>query len=418
MSQAVATDVFVVGAAVAGSVAALLAAQAGLSVFVAEAKAEEDNYKTLCTHFVQPVAVPVMAEIGLDRDLESLGAVRTKAAFHTSAGWIDPPDDYGVEPGGDALWAHNLERSRLDPYFRRRLRETDGITVGLGTVVRGIARMPDGRFQVDAVGPDGPITVSARAVIAADGRRSPVAELMGNKPIHVGENHRACVFGYVRNVDTTRDDRSLFLLGERAMAFLYPLSGRRALLSAYVPKDEYSDWPKEERFERLKAMFAENDRCPDLSGCELETPLYGYSDYPSRVRAAGFGGVFFVGDAAASLDPMSGVGCGFAMSTAALAVEVLKEVLVGTQDPAGDEAADRYRARFEAAILPHATGIMADSLIARSPESTHAVYRRIVADDRMQRLFIGLTGRVVTPAAFQRGFIASATRKRTLEPTA
>jgi len=60
----------------------------------------------------------------------------------------------------------------------------------------------------------------------------------------------------------------------------------------------------------------------------------------------------------------------------------------------------------------HARGIMADSLVARSPEATNAVYRRVVADPVLQRSFIALTGRTILPAAFQRAFLGSLSRRK------
>jgi flavin-dependent dehydrogenase len=196
------------------------------------------------------------------------------------------------------------------------------------------------------------------------------------------------------------------------MAFLYLLAGDRALLSAYLPQNEFAAWSRNEREMLLRAMFTRDELVPDLSDAQLDGRLIGFRHYPNQIRAADHAGAFFVGDAAISLDPMSGVGCGYAMVSAAMAVELIAEHLHCRTAGVHPEAAARYRQRLEAMIMPHATGIMADSLIARSPEATRAVYRRIVASPVLQRAFIALTGRIVPPATLQQAFLGALRRPR------
>ncbi|MFP3386327.1 NAD(P)/FAD-dependent oxidoreductase, partial [Tritonibacter sp. SIMBA_163] len=87
---------------------------------------------------------------------------------------------------------------------------------------------------------------------------------------------------------------------------------------------------------RLIALFESFPDCPDLSAARPVPRLRGYRDYPNLVRRPVHRGAAFVGDAALSLDPMSGVGCSFAMTTADMAADALAEVLVPGETPAPD----------------------------------------------------------------------------------
>ena len=195
------------------------------------------------------------------------------------------------------------------------------------------------------------------------------------------------------------------------MAFLYPLGGNRALLAAYVAKDLAAEWARQgEQSARLLEFFTTFPEIPKLDRAQLESPVFGYPDYPNLVRKPVHAEAAFIGDAAISLDPMSGVGCAFAMVTADLLVEVTSQPLI----EGGDLVAglDRYSHRFGEVFSPHAQGIAADSLIAKSPATMDAVYGRIRGDASLQRAFIALTGRLITPAEFQRRFLAAGMKAR------
>src|SRR5689334_14665287 len=99
-------DVIIVGGSVGGCVLALSYARHNLRIALLEQKPVTSDYKKLCTHFIQPMALPVLRGLGLDEAMESAGAIPTKAAFWTPVGWIDPLGDYG----GDAstAYAYNM----------------------------------------------------------------------------------------------------------------------------------------------------------------------------------------------------------------------------------------------------------------------------------------------------------------------
>ena len=89
-------DVAVVGASIAGCTAATLLAREGASVALIERHCDPNAYKALCTHFIQPSAVPTMERLGLLPLIEAAGAVPNEIDMWTRWGWIRNPE--GVSP--------------------------------------------------------------------------------------------------------------------------------------------------------------------------------------------------------------------------------------------------------------------------------------------------------------------------------
>jgi len=71
-------DVAIVGASLAGCAAAMLFGRAGLRVALIERSREADDFKRLCTHFIQPSAVPTLRRLGIEDVLLDAGAVRNR----------------------------------------------------------------------------------------------------------------------------------------------------------------------------------------------------------------------------------------------------------------------------------------------------------------------------------------------------
>lgn len=399
-------DVVIIGGAVAGCVAALSYAGRGLRVAVLEAQQSITDYKTLCTHFIQPVGLPILTKLHLDRVMEAHGAVRTKAAFWTRAGWIDPPGGYTA----DASTGHgyNIERRILDPLLRGELLNNERVDLLLDRRAAGVTVNEDG-WTIDAQGVKGDhVRLSARLAVAADGRQSPTAAILGNEA-RSDENHRAAYFGYFADIAPPKDDRSLFLLADSEMGFLYPLAQGRTLLAAYVTRDRVTQWRRAGiSSAHILDFMAGFPNLPSLSRARSVSRILGYLNYPILSRKPVCNGVPFIGDAALSLDPMSGVGCAFAMVSADMLVEKTWQPLRDGGDLS--PALAQYETAFNAFFLPHAQGIKADAVIAKTPESVQQTYARIVASPPLQSDFIALTGRLISPKRFQQVYLAAAMR--------
>lgn len=396
-------DAVIVGGGIAGSTAALLLRQRGYSVALLESR-PLSHYKALCTHFIQPSAVPILRRIGLERLLEPEASTRTKAIFVTSEGVIDTPDGYTDDVA--TAYAYNLERRVLDPALRERARE-DGVDLLDKAVATACRVEGSGLWQVEVDGARHPGVLRARAVIAADGRRSRMAQWLNNPTVQ-HDNQRAAVFAHFEGIAVPRDNRSLFILSESEMGFVYPLTAGRTLLSAYVEKERAAQWRRSaDPAAALIDFFARIAPELELANADLVAPVLGYADYPSQFRRPVSSSVPFIGDAALSLDPMSGVGCGFAMEAAALLDESLGPALQARTDSDISSALEAYALRFDARFAAHARGIVADSLIAKQPAAQAALYRSLIADPALQRDYLALTGRLITPQTFQRAYFSS-----------
>ncbi|MEU5696354.1 NAD(P)/FAD-dependent oxidoreductase [Actinosynnema sp. NPDC020468] len=390
-------DVAVVGGSIAGCVAAIRLRQLGFEVAILDKKAMDDqSHKRLCTHFIQPHATPVLADLGLAHLAERPWSVPTKAVFVTPGGLVEGPGPY--LPGEQDLSALNLERRVLDPALRAAARE-HGVQYLDGTSVEQVEEDETG-WTLDTTGDHGHRRFRARLVVAADGRRSRLARLLGN-PTEEHPNDRAALFGYFTGVKTREDERSVFIMNDRDLACVYPLVEDRTQFVLFAEKSRVEGWHGADgRLGEFLAYFGDLPDAPPVADAVPETGLLGYADYPNQVRRPVVGSVPFVGDAALSLDPMSGIGCGFALVSGDLLARSF-----ANRSLAGDDLAEglaEYRRRFEEVLLPHAEGIIRDALVDKDEASQQRTFRIICDNPALSQKYLALTGRMVLPGEFKR----------------
>ncbi|MGW4158342.1 NAD(P)/FAD-dependent oxidoreductase [Streptomyces sp. NPDC004788] len=408
-------DVAVVGGSISGCATAIRFSQLGYRVAVFEKKAvTAQSYKKLCTHFVQPHAVPLLDGLGLAHLREPAWSVATKAVFVTPGGVVETPGGY--DPERPDSYALNLERRVLDPALREAaLRQ--GVRFFDDTGVEGVEEEDGSGWVLDTVGKAGSRRFRARLLVAADGRRSRLAGLLGNAA-EEHPNERAALFGYFTGIEAPAGNRSVFVMNDHDLACAYPLVGGRTELVLFAEKSRVEGWHGQEG--RLREFLKYFDGLPDapsVAHAVPESPLLGYGDYPSRIRRPAVGSVPFVGDAALSLDAMSGVGCGFSLLSAdLLARSFADRSLTGTDLREG--VAD-YRQRFEETILPHAKGICGDSLVGKDETTRRTMFETIAGSQDLSRKYLALTGRMALPDEFQRSFMrALMTRGKAAAPRA
>lgn len=407
-------DVLVVGGSLAGCATAIRLAAAGHDVVVVDKRSLDDgHYKQLCTHFLQPHAVPLLDTLGLSELRGRPHAVPTKAVFVTVGGVVDSPGP-GYDPARPDSYALNVERRVLDPALRRRAHEV-GARFLDGTALEGLVRDDEG-WSVELRDAAGPRRARARLVVAADGRRSRVAGLLGNDAV-VRPNERAAVFGYFRGIPAPDQDRSVFVRKDGDLACVYPLVGGRTELVLFSHPSRVQGWRGDGHGGELVRYFAALDAAPDMTHATLDSPVLGYTDYPNQVRRPVVGGVPFVGDAVVSLDAMSGTGCGFSL----LSADLLASALAGRSWDPDDVAAGLalYASRHDAQIVPHVDGICADSLVGRGEESERRTFGTVCADPGLSADYLRLTGRMTVPAEFQAAFmraVLSARRRPAATP--
>jgi len=388
-------DVAVVGASISGCATAIRFSRMGHRVAVLEKRTlDENHHKRLCTHFMQPNGPAELDRLGLAHLREPAWSVATKAVFVTPGGVIEGPGAYLLDQ--PESYALNLERRVLDPALRAAARE-QGAEFFDGTSVEAVAEDASG-WTVDALGESGPRRVRARLLVAADGRMSRLARELGNEA-ESHPNERACLFGYFSGIDAPEGDRSIFVMHEHDLACTYPLVGGRTLLVLFAEKSRVEGWgSREERHQQFVKYFDELPDGPSMAHAVPESELLGYTDYPSLVRQSVFGSVPFVGDAAVSLDPMSGVGCGFALVSANLLADAFEGRALEPAEVKG--ALEDYRQHFADTVGPHVEGICADALVGKNEAFRRKMFQAISGSPDLSRKYLAITGRLVSPGGF------------------
>ncbi len=336
-------DVVVVGASLAGCTAATFLGRAGARVAVVEQRPDPAAYKTICTHFIAPSSTPTIERLGLAERIEAAGGVRNGVELWTRYGWIRAPmgDDYSYPRYG-----YDIRREKLDPMVRELASEAPGVELMLGqtaTALLGSGGRPTGIRVLDRERRERDI--SARMVVAADGRDSRIGELAGEKA-RVMRHGRFGYFAYYRNLPLPTGDSLMMWLLDPDVAYAFPQDDGITLLATFQTKDRES-WFKRDLDANFEAYFRGLPRCPDLASGERISKVLGKLEMPNTVRRAGRPGLAFVGDAAMAADPVWGVGCGFAFQSG----EWLGEELAH----AWGEGYIRRRRRRRDRALPQAT---------------------------------------------------------------
>jgi flavin-dependent dehydrogenase/pimeloyl-ACP methyl ester carboxylesterase len=349
MGQVDGYDVAVVGASIAGSTVATLLGQAGARVALLERRPDPEAYKTICTHFLQPSATPVLRRLGLDRQIEAAGGVHNALSLWTRYGWIRAPlGDSFAHP----RYGFDIRRQKLDPMVRGMAADTPGVELMLGQSATALLTSDDGRPAgvrcVDREHREH--EVRARMVIAADGRDSATAKLAG-VPARVLPHGRFIYFAYYRNLPLPTGDGTLMWFMDPDIAYMFPQDDGLTLVATFQTRDRES-WFKRDLEANFEAYFRGLPQAPDLAGAERVSKILGKLDLPNKIRPAGRPGLAFVGDAALAADPVWGVGCGWAFESAQWLADELAGALPGP-DVEVDAAIERYRKRHRRALAGH-----------------------------------------------------------------
>ncbi|WP_412059081.1 NAD(P)/FAD-dependent oxidoreductase [Bartonella sp. DGB2] len=138
-------------------------------------------------------------------------------------------------------YAHNIERRIFDHELRLEGKKA-GVKVHMGQSLRAFS-FENQRFYLQTRKGDKNENFSCDYMIAADGRHSTVAGLLGAKA-QIDQNDRATYFCYVQNLKAPHPHRSLFALSDNKMSFLYPQRNGTHLLSHYFDKTLLSNVKK------------------------------------------------------------------------------------------------------------------------------------------------------------------------------
>lgn len=183
-------DVVVVGGRVAGAATAMLLAQSGVRVLVAERTAPGAD--TMSTHALLRGGVVQLARWGLLGEIVAAGTPPIRRATYLHG---EQPVVVDIKPSHDVDALYAPRRTVLDPILARAA-EAAGADVRHRCSVTGLVRRGGRVVGVDVAGPAGAGSVSARLVVGADGFGSGVARRVGAEIYRSGRHGAAATFGY------------------------------------------------------------------------------------------------------------------------------------------------------------------------------------------------------------------------------
>jgi len=332
-------DVIVVGAGPAGSTAAAALARRGRDVVLLD-RAEFPRDKP-CGDGIPPGTVGILHDLGLRDGLGAAGFARVRVVRLVSARGRDftVPFDPRRE-GAQFLIAPRIE---FDDLLRRH-----AIASG-ARFEKAHVRAPvveNGRVcgvEVEA----GPMR--ARHVIAADGATSILGRGMAKQ---AKESERGvAIRAYLDGIDTRSFAAEFHFQSVLApgYAWVFPLGTDRANVGVIMRTDRFKRCGAtlQELLQRfldtpdVKRRLAAGARLHDAATWQLP-----YATPASSRRSVN--GVLFVGDAGRFIDAMTGEGIHHAVTTAAIAADVVDEALRAPHH--ADEVIATYDARCEQAI--------------------------------------------------------------------
>lgn len=355
-------DAVIVGASLAGCSAAILLGRAGARVALVEKREDPHAFKRVCSHFIQSSAVPAIERLGLLERIEAAGGVRSHIRAWTQWGWV-------VAPPERVPFALNLRREKLDPLVREAAAETPGVELMLGRSVERLLREDGAVRGVVASDRTGAETaLRARLTIGADGRDSRVAEL-AEVPEKATPHGRFAYGGYFEGPPPAGAPGGSLWMLDPQWAAAFPTDDGQTFYAAMPTKDRLPEFKRDPEA-ALVAFLANVPEAPPILASRLVSPVIGKLDMTNRLRRPVAPGLALVGDAAMAIDPLWGVGCGFAFQTAEWLADSVGPALARGDEL--DSALERYRRRYRRGLRGHAL-LMVD----------YATGRRLNRSERM-----------------------------------
>ena len=382
-------DVVVVGASIAGCTAARLYAQRGARVALIEKRPASDAYKTVCTHFIQEPANATIERLGLAPVLDERGALRNTIEVWTPyGGWIR-------QPAGTA-GGYSVTRKTLDPLLRGLAAETPGVELLAGETAVDVL----GNGRVGGVEVEGRSRerrrLSARLVVAADGRDSQVARL-ARVPGRVRPHGRFFYWAYYEGLRLSSGQDAQMWMRDPDMAYAFPMEDDLTLVLAGPHKDRLPEFRADLEGAYARYIGALPDG-PDLSAGQRVSKLIGKLDMPNVRRPAARPGIAFAGDAALASDPVWGVGCGWAFKSAEWLVDETADAVVGGGEV--DEALERYRRRHARELSLHHLMLCDTASGRRMLAPERAFFRAAARDPKVASALEGVGSRRDQPWKF------------------
>jgi len=381
-------DVAIVGASLAGSAAAIMLARSGARVALVEKSPDPQAYKKICTHYVQSSGVPTLERLGLIEPMMQAGALRSRIRVWTRWGTIEPP------PGDDIPSGINLRRRLLDPMIRQTAAGTPGVDLMMGHTVDELLRAGEqvcGVRASDTHGQTGELR--ARLVVGADGRDSRIAKLAQVKT-RTAPHGRIAYGGYYEGPPYAGHPCPTLWLMDPNMVGAFPTDGGLTFYAVMPTKEHLPDFKADPRA-ALEKMVSSVPGAPPILASRLVEPVQGKIDMTNVIHTPTAPGLALVGDAAGAVDPLWGVGCGFALQSSEWLADSVAPALAGAEPL--ERGLKRYKRRHARGLGGHTKTIL-DYATGRKLGGGEKVFFSAASyDERTARVFEAFGSRNIGP---------------------
>jgi flavin-dependent dehydrogenase len=333
--------------------------------------------------------VPTLERLDLLGPIEAAGGTRPYFRAWTRWGWIEAPKDRSVA-------SVNLRRELLDPLVRETAAAAPGVDLLLGQTAQELLHGADGAVSGvvvrDKAGTE--TRLRARLTIGADGRDSRIAEL-ARVPVKATPHGRFAYGGYFEGpAPAGAPDGSIWMLDPQ-FAAAFPTDSGLTFYAAMGTMDRLPEFKRDPAAALVK-WVADVPEAPPIRESRLVEPVMGKIDMTNRLRRPVAPGLALVGDAALAIDPLWGVGCGFAFQTGEwLADSVTPALLRGEPLEAG---LARYRKRYARGLNGHARMMVQYATGRKLDPGERLLFSATARDEKLAVRFDAFGSRRIGPA--------------------
>ncbi len=382
-------DVAIVGASLAGCTAAILLARSGARVALVEKNPDLAAYKRICTHFIQSSGIRPLERIGLIEPMMQAGALRSRPSAWTRWGWVKPAPNSPVPSG------INLRRERLDPLIREAAAATPGVDLILGYTAVELMRDGGQVSGVVARNPHGDtLEIAVRLVVGADGRGSRVAKLAQVKS-KTSPHGRFAYGAYFEGPKPSCFPNSALYLLDPDMVGAFPTDSDLTFYAVMPAMTRLPEFRKDPAG-ALRRFVAAIPEAPPIAESRMVGEMTGKIDMTNVINTPSAPGLALVGDAASAVDPLWGVGCGFALQSSEWLADSLSPVFSGQESL--EHGLRRYRRRYSRGLKGHTREILSYATGRKINPGERLFFSAASYDERTARIFEAFGSRHIGPA--------------------
>ncbi len=309
----------------------------------------------------------------------------------------------------------NLRRERLDPLIRETAAKTPGVELILGHTVQELSFDGERVSGVKARDTHGQtLELRTRLVVGADGRGSRVAKLAKVKS-KTAPHGRFAYGGYFEGPMPARFPNSALWLLDPDMVGAFPTDSN-LIFYAVMPAMERLPEFREDPASAVQRFVASIPDAPPIAQSRLVGEMTGKIDMTNVINTPAAPGLALVGDAASAVDPLWGVGCGFALQSSEWLADSVAAAFGGTESL--EQGLRRYRRRHSRGLKGHTREILGYADGRKINPGERLFFSAASYDEPTARIFEAFGSRNIGPArmlatGIPRALLASARRSLT-----